>query len=110
MIGFHVQVNDDAPIQAGDAAISVLSAIVSYAASRNELELSLGGLIAQDSSTREHVDWLRRELKVGDRIVLTVVDTGEPDPPPTRTREDPGFAEQQERKYYERLKARFERS
>ena len=110
MIGFHVQVNDDASIRAGDTAISVLSVIVSYAASTHEIELAIGGLIAPDSSPREHVEWLQRELKVGDRIVLTVVETGEPDPPARRTREDPGLAEQRERQYYERLKARFERS
>src|SRR5262245_42512672 len=110
MIGFHVKVNDDVPIRAGDTAISVLSAIVSYAVSRSELELTIGGLIASHSSPREHVEWLRRELEVGDRIVLTVVDTAEPDPPVRRIREDPGFAEHQERQYYEQLKARFDRA
>ena len=65
MIGFDVQVNDDAPIRAGDTAISVLTAVVSYAVSRNEIELRVGGLIAPDSSPREHVEWLQRDLKSG---------------------------------------------
>jgi hypothetical protein len=41
-LGFHVQVNDDMPIRAGDNAISILSAIISYVASRNETELTVG--------------------------------------------------------------------
>jgi hypothetical protein len=110
MIGFQVQVNDEAPIRAADTAISVLSAITSYVVSSSEIELTIGGLIASHSSPGEHVEWLQRALKLGDRIVLTVVDTVEPDPPARRTREDPGVAEEQERRYYERLKARFERS
>jgi hypothetical protein len=109
-VGFQVQVNDDAPVRAGDAASRVLSAIVSYTASGNEIELTVGGLVAPDSSATEHLEWLRRELKVGDRIVLTVVNTVDLDPPVRRTPEDPELAQQRERRYYERLKARFERS
>ncbi len=110
MIGFHVQVNDEAPIRVGDAAISVLTAIVSYAVSKGEVALSIGGLVAPPASAREHVDWLQRQLEIGDRIVVSVVDAGELDPPVRRTPEDPELSEQQERRYYERLKARFERS
>ena len=108
-LGFQIQVNDEAPIRAGDAHISVLSAIVSYVIARNELELSVGGLIASESQPKENVSWLERELEIGDRIVLTIVDAHELDAPVSRTQEDPQLREQQERRYYERLKARFER-
>ena len=107
-LGFKVQLNDETPIRAGDDAVSVLTVMVTYVASRREIELRVGGLFAPQSSGREHVDWLQRELRVGDRIVLTVTDAGEVDPPAHRTPEDPELAEQMERKYYERLKARFE--
>ena len=107
-LGFHVQVNDDAPIRAGGESISVLSAIISHIAARNELELSLGGLVAFESAPREHVTWLERKLTPGDRIVVTIVDAGDFDPPSRRTQEDPGLKERQERRYYEHLKARFE--
>ena len=80
-LGFHVQLNDETPIRAGDDAISVLTAIVTYVASRHEIELRVGGLFVRQSSEKEHVDWLQRELRVGDRIVLTVTDSGEVDPP-----------------------------
>lgn len=107
-LGFHVQLNDETPIRAGDDAISVLTAMVTYVASRQEIEFRVGGLFARQSPGKEHVEWLQRELQVGDRIVLTVMDSGGVDPPAHRTQEDSDRAEQMERKYYERLKARFE--
>jgi hypothetical protein len=107
-LGFQVQVNDEKPIQAGDDAISVLAATVTYVAARQEIELRVGGLFAHQSSANEHADWLQQELRVGDRIVLTITDSGAVDPPAHRTQEDPELAEQMERKYYEQLKARFE--
>ena len=107
-LGFQVQLNDETAIRAGDDAVSVLTAMVTYVASRQEIELRIGGLFARQSSGKEHVEWLQRELRVGDRIVLTVTDSGEVDPPAHRIQEAPDFAEQMERKYYEQLKARFE--
>lgn len=82
--------------------------MVAYVASRQEIELRVGGLCARQSSGNEHVEWLQRELRVGDRIVLTVTNSGDVDPPAHRTQEDPELARQMERKYYEQLKARFE--
>jgi hypothetical protein len=105
---FEVQLNDDTPIRAGDDAISVLTAMVTYVASRHEIDFRVGGLLAHQPSGTEHVEWLQRELRVGDRILMTVTDSGSVDPPPHRTQEDPEFAEQMEREHYERLKARFE--
>ena len=105
---FQVQLNDETPIRAGDDAISVLTAMVTYVAARQGIELRIGGLFERHSSGKEQVEWMQRELRVGDRIVLTVADSGELDPPTHRTREDPEFAEQAERGYYEQLKARFE--
>jgi hypothetical protein len=107
-LGIQVQLNDETPIRARDEAISVLTAMVTSVATRDEIELRVGGLSVRQPSGKEHVEWLQRELRVGDRIVLTVTDSGEGDPPAHRTHEDPEVAEQMERKYYEKLKARFE--
>jgi len=107
-LAFLVQLNDETPIRAGDHAISVLTAMVTYVASNQEIEVRVGGLFASQSPGKEHVEWLQRQLQVGDRIVLTVTDSREVDPPAHRTQEAPDFAEQMERNYYERLKARFE--
>lgn len=83
-LGFQVQLNDESPIRAGDDAISVLTATVTYVASIQEIELRVGGLFARQGSGKEHVAWLQRELRVGDRIVLTVTDSGDVDPPAHR--------------------------
>jgi hypothetical protein len=45
-LGFQVQLNDETPIRAGDDALSVLTAIVTYVASTQEIELRVGGLFA----------------------------------------------------------------
>jgi hypothetical protein len=107
-LGFHVQLNDHAPIRAADDAVSVLTAMITYVASRQEIELRVAGLFARQSPGKEHVEWLQRELRVGDQITLTVADFSEVDPPAHRTHENPELAEQMQRKYYEQLKARFE--
>jgi hypothetical protein len=49
-LGFQVQLNDETPIRAGDDAMSVLTAMVTYVASRHEIELRVGGLFASQSS------------------------------------------------------------
>ena len=105
-LAFHVQLNDETPIRAGDDAVSVLTAMVTYVASRHEIEFRVGGLFARHSG-KEH-GALQRDLRVGDRIVLIVTDSGEVDPPAHRTQEDPEFSQKMEREYYEQLKARFE--
>jgi len=107
-VGFQVQLNDDRPIRAGDDAMSVLTAMVTYVASRREIEVHVGGLLVHQSSGKENVEWLQRELRVGDRILLTVTDSSDVDPPAHRRSEDPELAEKMEREYYERLKARFD--
>jgi hypothetical protein len=38
--------------------------MVTYVASRHEIELRVGGLFAPQSSGKEHVEWLQRELFV----------------------------------------------
>ena len=82
---FQVQVNDDDPIRAGGADIGVLTSIVTYVAARNELGLSVGGLVGGERATREHAEWLERPLRVGDRVVITVTESSEADPPARRT-------------------------
>jgi hypothetical protein len=67
-LAFQVQLNDETPIRAGDDAVSVLTAMVTYVASRQEIELRIGGLFERQSSGKEHVEWLQRELRAGDRM------------------------------------------
>ena len=84
-LAFLVQLNDETPIRAGDNAISVLTAMATYVASSREIEVRVGGLFASQSPAQEQVEWLQRQLQVGDRIVLTVTRSGDVDPPAQRT-------------------------
>jgi hypothetical protein len=69
-----------------------------------ELALDAGGLTHDPDGAAAQVRWLRQPLKVGQQIILTVVETAEADPPVTRDRTDPTEIERQKRRYYERLK------
>jgi hypothetical protein len=107
-LAIQVQLNDETPIRAGDDAVSVLTAMVTYVASRQETESPHRWPLGTSVVWKGTRGVLQRELRVGDRVALTVTDSHEVDPPAQRTEEDPEFAEQMEQRYYEQLKARFE--
>ncbi|MGC4090123.1 MAG: hypothetical protein QM756_20020 [Polyangiaceae bacterium] len=101
MIAFRVKLNGKRLVLAGLPGHSVLSAIVtsvvrdpgnkaSWAGKRafveRELHLWVGGL---DSDAAQHVDWVRRRLKVGDRIELEVMETNRVDVPKSRRPKPP---------------------
>ena len=105
---FEVTVNDEAPIIAGGDDVSVLTSCLTLVPARGELELQAGGLVAGGPDGQEHVEWIQRALRPGDRVSIRVVDGGEPSAPVSRRRDDPRLAEERERAYYERLKQRYE--
>jgi hypothetical protein len=102
---FEVTINQDNPVAAGAPEANVLSAIVSYVTERNELTLEVGGL----ASNSERLDWISRDLKVGDVMVIRIVESNAPDPPVKRHRDEPSFLADQERAYYERLRRKYEK-
>jgi hypothetical protein len=76
MIAFVVTKNRKRLCVAGIDAEGVLSAIVSYvnvtdpgAKRRTTLDARVGGL---NSATKEHLEWVRTDLKPGDRIEILV--------------------------------------
>lgn len=104
MIGFEVILNGTRICTAGAGDDGTLSAIVSFVGIRNELELEIGGLVDE-----AHLNWaVPRELAVGDEITVRVVHTDLPDPPTRSRRDDRALVEAGERKYYERLKQKYE--
>src|SRR5580700_10222413 len=81
MRAFVVERNSRRLCLAGVGTNGVLTAIVSHVvgpARRSELKLDIGGLF---SETNEHVRWLHVDLKVGDRLALTVIETESVDKP-----------------------------
>ena len=114
---FDVSINGRRICRAGVGADGVLSAIVTWAkltgpaaaeARRigqplEDLFLQVGGL--KDNSHRR---WSYRHLRVGDRVTVEVGEARRFDPPVHEKRIDPVQDEQRERKYYLRLKRKFE--
>jgi hypothetical protein len=72
-----------------------------------ELTLDVGGLTHDPDGASVHVRWLRQPLTPGQRITVAVVETETADPPQNREREDPAWAAQRKREYYERLKLEY---
>lgn len=105
---YAITVNEEPPVVAGGDLIDVLVATVTFVRERGELELHAGGLVSKADHDNEHIDWLRQNLRVGDRVVIKVVDSGDPLQSVKRERLDPGFSEREERRYYEQLKQKYE--
>jgi hypothetical protein len=123
MLAFEIEIDGERNLLAGTDDWDLLSFHLDATredARRPDLEVtvSMGGLTQEDENgIRHHVRWGRRELQVGAKVVLTVVDTERPDPPIRRYRsdrevqEDPYTDEEIaefERADYLRLKAKFE--
>jgi hypothetical protein len=115
MITFKVSLNGTKICTAGVRHAGVLSAIVTCVrrkpqdrrrGGRREQELSVevGGL---DSDANEHLRWLSRRLRVGDRLAIAVVESETADTPTRRHRDDPRMVQRAKRRYFERLKKEY---
>jgi hypothetical protein len=105
---FAITVNDGPAVIAGDPMVNVLTTMLTHVRDRGELELRAGGLVSRADYDNEHVDWLRQNLRVGDRVTIDVVDRAEASEPISRERPDAAFAERAERRYYEQLKQKYD--
>jgi len=94
MLAFDVEINGHHVALAGIPDWAILHVTVTGGRGRasegkTHLECSIGGLSERDGSgTSHHVRWSGRDLLIGSRIVVTVVDTDHPDPPTKRYRSD----------------------
>jgi hypothetical protein len=127
MLVLRVQVNEEAPVVGGAEDLGVLNAIVTAvgklgAAARPgrpdeppDIHLSLGGLTSRAAGVPdEHLRWLgHRELRVGDRVLVEVLEADLADPiesgQAAEQREDDEreFFEHCKRTYFE-LKEKYE--
>jgi hypothetical protein len=85
MISFVVRRNGKRLCRAGIDGECVLSALVTYVdvtdsgpKRRTTLDVNVTGL---NSTTREHIEWLRADIKPGDRIEILVTESPSADPP-----------------------------
>jgi len=74
-----------------------------------DLTFDIGGLHEPEPGVQDFVDWVKlRDLAVGDEITIRIVEADEADPPADTRRTTDEEVEAAERKYYERVKAKFE--
>ena len=105
---FEISVNDSPPVLAGLEGIDVLVAALTFVAAHDELELRAGGLVSRGRHDNEHLEWIERALKRGDRVSIRIVEAAQPSAPVSRRRENPDESEQRERAYYDKLRKRYE--
>ena len=105
MIAFEVKVNAEKLCVAGVEGLGVLDALI-FSAHRpphpdkqlnrryppHELVLEVGGLrSAQDDESIQHLKWLRRNLQVGDEVVIKIKNLQIVDQPQKLLKDDPEF-------------------
>jgi len=98
MRAFQVELNDKLLCTAGVGDNGVCDTIVNFVGDPkgSELRLRVGGLF---TATREHAVWRRRNLKVGDKVVVTIVETDVVDRPRERYTERSATAEKNQKAY-----------
>ena len=114
MVAFKVSLNGKNVCIAGVRGLGVLSAIATWMRRRPEragdtekaLLLEVAGL---DSDAKEHLKWLRRGLRIGDRVAIEILESPRVDTPKRRHRDDPAVVGRAKRRYFERLKKEYAR-
>jgi hypothetical protein len=84
MKAFEVFINGHFVCRAGIGDDGVLTAIVHWLGSKDDLDdtfLSVGGM---DSATNEHLDWTVPTIGVGSEIMVRIIETDAVDPPAKR--------------------------
>lgn len=105
MLALQVEVDDELFTLAGAEDWGLLSMHISAnrgdpnapaeSARTDHIELSVGGLAeANSASISEHIRWGRRELQLGSKVTLRVVETSSPSVPIKRYRSDREVQEQ----------------
>jgi len=94
MIAFQVEIDGKPTVLAGAEDWSILALHVTArrqmeSGKSNELQLSVGGLTEDDrDGVSHHFRWKERDLRIGTKVVVTVVETDVPDQPTKRYRSD----------------------
>jgi len=99
MIAFRVDVNGKRTCVAGVGEHGVLTAIVGYVSNdrrRRTVDVAVSGLF---SPSAEHAIWKRRDLRVGDEVRVTIIETNSVDRPVRRYRPDSKAAERNQKAY-----------
>ena len=121
MIAFDVFLNRTKLARAGVGSDGVLTAITTWVRRRapesdgkrarwdRDLSFNLSGYRSTDGDVGEHFKWEDRTLKPGDVLTIKVITAARVDEPKRRIAEDPKLVERSQRRYYQRLKRKFEK-
>jgi hypothetical protein len=74
-----------------------------------ELDFNVAGLAYDSQGNHVYLKWINSSLEVGDEINIKIVQTSEVDKPISQEIEQADFIEEQQRKYYEKLKQKYEK-
>jgi hypothetical protein len=122
MIAFDVFLNRKKLVRAGVGSDGVLTAITTWVRRRapesggkrpqwdRDLSFSLSGYRSTNRHVGEHFKWQDRKLKPGDVLTIKVITASRVDEPKRRIAEDPKLVERSQRRYYQRLKRKFEKA
>jgi hypothetical protein len=123
MIAFDVFLNRKKLARAGVGPDGVLTAMTTWVRRRasrtsgkqrrsqwdRHLSFSLAGYRSTNGGVGEHFKWEDRKLKPGDVLTIKVITAARVDEPRRRVAEDPQLVERSQRRYYQRLKRKFEK-
>lgn len=96
MLALKVSLNNKKLCIAGPDSLGVISVITNLTRSKHpddgadkpagvdDIDLSIGGLFTPSDEPGWFVDWAKKNLKLGDKITIEVVDVEEADPPKTK--------------------------
>jgi hypothetical protein len=113
MVAFEIYVDGEKLCTAGVGGTGVLTAITTWVNRGNpaqgQTDLRVGGLAhTQPGQGRAQVDWVHRLLQLGSEVRIRVIETGRVDEPGTTKAIDAADDLESERRYYEKLKKKFE--
>ena len=88
----------------GDDGVLTAIATLVVAPDREEMDLSVAGLI---SPVKEHIHWTDRHLRVGDEIKIKIIERASVDKPKRRHRDDPAKLLENQKTYVRKMARRF---
>ena len=121
MLAFRVQLNGKKLATVGIPGPHVLTAMITSVArgkearrrwprdvafQAKELTLQIGGMISRERA-HEHLEWANVDLKAGDAVSLTIVDTARVDKPAQRKKTERATIETAERRQLSRLQRKY---
>ena len=74
MISFKIHVNGEYVCTAGSRSVDLLSSMIDWFQKGDSCEMEVRGM-SEERGYAEHLIWLRKTLKLGDRVTIEVVES-----------------------------------